>query len=113
MENALMTEDIEKYIDNNGNFTHTKINGTKEQIEQIIQKYRDTRFYQAKTDSQKIIMEKWFFPEIIKTGMIPQGMLLELVMPSTQQKFKKFNEMEVGSTITFDLQPKYKQELPE
>lgn len=96
--------DIAKYIDSNGNFTHTKINGTEEQIEQVIQLFRETDFYKTRTDSQKIILENIIIPQIIKTGMIPQGMLLELVMPSCNTKF---SDMKIGSTITFDLPPQF------
>lgn len=102
--------DISGYIDSNGNFTHTKIEGTREQLEELIQKYRETSHFKNKTDSQKIIMEDWFFPEIIKTGIVPQGLLLELVMPSTPEKFKRFDELKSGATITFDLPPRFKTE---
>lgn len=100
--------DISKYVDKNGNFTHTKIEGTIEQLKEFIQKYRETDHFKNKTDSQKIIMEAWFFPEIIKTGMVPQGLLLELVMPSKLEKFKSFDELKPGGTITFDLPPRFK-----
>lgn len=98
---------IEKYIDANGNFTHTKIEGTKDQISELIQKYRETNFYKSMTDRQKILAENYLFPEIIETGMVPQGMLLELVMPSTKEKFKSLSELKPGATITFSLPPKY------
>lgn len=99
--------DISGYIDSNGNFTHTKIMGTIEQLEELIQKYRETEHFKNKTESQKIIMEVCFFPEIIKTGMVPQGFLLELVMPSTKKPFNT-SDLEVKPKITFNLDKKYK-----
>lgn len=84
-----MTEDnISKYVDDNGNFTHTKINGTKEQLLELFNQYRNTGFYKRKTESQKILIENVLFPSIIESGMIPQGMLLELVMPCAPENYK-------------------------
>jgi hypothetical protein len=105
-----MTEDnIYKYVDDNGNFTHTKINGTKEQILELLNQYRETEFYKSKTDSQKLLIENILFPQIIETGMISQGILLELVMPSVTENFK-FSDLKVGAEIKFDLPPRYKQD---
>ena len=101
---------IEEYVDGNGNFTHTKVNGTQKQLEELIQKYRETVFFKSKTDVDKLIMEHYVFTEIIKTGMVPQGMLLELVMPSTNKKFRSFDEIKPGGTIEFDLPPRFRGE---
>lgn len=100
-------EDITKFIDEHGNFTHTKIEGTKEQIQQLIDRYKETRHYKESADSQKLLMEHMLFPTIIETGMIPQGLLLELVMPSVSKDFK-FNDCKLGQKITFDIPPQYR-----
>lgn len=99
---------LDNYLDANGNFTHTKIKGTKDQIAELIQKYRETEFFKDKTDSQKILMEMYFFPQIIESGKVPNGMLLELVMPSAPEGCK-FSDLKVGTEITFDLPPRFKQ----
>lgn len=99
--------DISKYIDKNGNFTHSKLEGTKEQISELIEQYRKTNYYSLMTDSQKILAENMLFPQIIETGMIPQGMLLEIVMPSVPKGFR-FDELKPGAEIEFDIPQKYK-----
>lgn len=99
---------IKDYIDENGNFIQQKIAGTKEQIFILLEQYKETEIYKSMPDSQKILMEWHVFPRIIETGMVPNGLLLEIVMPSSS-KPKAFSEMEIGEKIKFELPPKYKK----
>lgn len=108
--------DIFKYVDDNGNFTHTKIEGTKEEAIQFIDMYKNSEFYSRMTDSQKIIIRKLVFPRLLETGMFPSGLLLSLVMPpvSKEHKFSVYgNVASMGDTITFDLPPRFKQHQKE
>lgn len=84
------------FVDNNGNFTHTKLEGSEESFIKFRKMIKDSHL----TDSQKILAQK-----CIDAGFVPQGLLLELIIPSTK---KKFYDIPSGTEITFDLPPKYK-----
>lgn len=100
--------DISKYIDDNGNFTHTKMNGTDEERKAFIERYKESKFYNQMTESQKIIMQMHVFPRLLETGMFPSGLLLSLVISPVSEDFR-FNEFKPNMKIEFDLPPKYRK----
>src|SRR6266436_3643061 len=72
------------FVDSNGNFTHVKVDNAQG----FIDKYKETKHFQELSVMQKSILECFHFSRIIETNMIPQGILLEIVMPSLPKEFK-------------------------
>jgi len=94
------------YVDNNGNFTHTKIIGNEETVPEFLEWAKKRINERDCTDSQKILLYKQI-EMFINEGIIPNGLLLELVMPSVPEGFR-FDKLKPGGTVTFDLPPRFK-----
>lgn len=101
-----MTE-VSKYVDSNGNFTHTKFEGTHEDIIIFIKNYKKSKFYQEMTNKQKFLTHMYVFHELLTTGMFPSKLLLELVMPASE---KRLPSLKTGDSITIECPQRYKKD---
>jgi hypothetical protein len=94
-------------IDKNGNFTHTKIKGTEEEVIDFLNK---TVEIQKNKSIAEEIREQ--IPNLIvywrNTGTLPMGILLSYAMPSPPEgtRFRQSIDHKEKSEITFDLPPR-------
>lgn len=104
-----------EYVDSNGNFTHTKIEGSQEQrdefIKMVIKHFQEEGF--TKEEMIPIHLELINFR---KTGCIASAILIELVMPSFKKSVEyseRYSYSEIYSekehNIIFKLPCNYKE----